>query len=238
MAFDVVSTVPSKWREPRYQRSERNERERAKVSEGLTLMTDFIEVVEVIRQTLNSHAEIGPVIIGSNSSTASDDLIPEPSSGGTDVKNDVLKLLNHTAKENPAETKMTFLKREFGCKVSDHIPKEKSLKWDEKRIEGTFLGHGEDVKRYRVYFSRRGKVQVVRDMIFLPKVQNTKTQTEEMYVAKNDTGLERMPEITEEPVPQESIEPEDSAIDRSDNNTLDKLKCKRNGRQKNIKIAY
>lgn len=58
--------------------------------------------------------------------------------------------------------------KNFGSKVSVYIPKEKRLKWDAKNMFGIFLGYSEDVKGYRIYIPEKNKVEILRDIIFLP----------------------------------------------------------------------
>ena len=75
-----------------------------------------------------------------------------------------------------------------GNKVSVHIPKENRLKWDAKNKEGIFLGYGEDIKGFRIYFPDKNKVETLRDVIFLPeKNQEIKnTQREILNIEEND----------------------------------------------------
>lgn len=57
----------------------------------------------------------------------------------------------------------------FGSRVAVHVPKQKRLKWDPKSHTGIFIGYGDGVKGYRVYFPSGNKIEVVRDVIFLPQ---------------------------------------------------------------------
>lgn len=64
------------------------------------------------------------------------------------------------------ECQMSVFKQ-FGLKVSVHVPKQRRLKLDAKNRIGTFIGYDECVKGYRIYFSDQNKVEVHRDVIFL-----------------------------------------------------------------------
>lgn len=56
----------------------------------------------------------------------------------------------------------------YGTRVSVHVPKEKRLKWDAKNIEGIFMGYSDTTKGYRIYLPDKNKIEVHRDVIFLP----------------------------------------------------------------------
>lgn len=58
--------------------------------------------------------------------------------------------------------------REFGAAVSIHIPKEKRRKLDKKCEEGIFVGYENTTKGYRVYFPQKNKVEIHRDIVFIP----------------------------------------------------------------------
>lgn len=62
--------------------------------------------------------------------------------------------------------------QEFGSRVAVHVPKQKRTKWDSKSCEGMFLGYGDTVKGYRVFFPLQNKVETVRDVVFLPSKKN------------------------------------------------------------------
>lgn len=49
------------------------------------------------------------------------------------------------------EADVTLL-QEFESRVSVHIPEQNRMKWDSKTQEGIFVGYGENVKGYRLYF--------------------------------------------------------------------------------------
>lgn len=57
----------------------------------------------------------------------------------------------------------------FGAKVSVHIPKAKRRKFDSKNKMGIFIGYNEDVKGYTIYFKEENKIEVQRDVIFIPE---------------------------------------------------------------------
>lgn len=47
--------------------------------------------------------------------------------------------------------------QEFGRRVSVHVPKQKRLKLDAKNQIGIFVGYSEEIKGYRVFFSRQNQ---------------------------------------------------------------------------------
>lgn len=57
----------------------------------------------------------------------------------------------------------------FGSRIAAHVPKEKRLKLDAKSTEEIFVGYGDNVKGYRIYFPHNKKVEILKDVIFLPK---------------------------------------------------------------------
>lgn len=59
--------------------------------------------------------------------------------------------------------------KSFGSRVSVHVPKEKRLKWDAKNMFGFFIGYSEDVKGYKIFVPDKNKVEIHRDVIFLPE---------------------------------------------------------------------
>lgn len=61
--------------------------------------------------------------------------------------------------------------KNFGAKVSVHIPKEKRRKLDTKNEIGILVGYSDEVKGYRIYFQLRNKVEIHRDVFFIPKNQ-------------------------------------------------------------------
>lgn len=65
--------------------------------------------------------------------------------------------------------------KEFGSKVSVHIPKQKRRKLDAKNEIGIFVGYSEEVKGYRVYFPNKNKVQIHRDVVFIPEIEEKGT---------------------------------------------------------------
>lgn len=62
----------------------------------------------------------------------------------------------------------------FGSKVAAHIPKQKRHKLDAKSKTGILVGYSENVKGYRVYFPKNNKVEILRDIIILPEIQQEK----------------------------------------------------------------
>ena len=54
----------------------------------------------------------------------------------------------------------------WGTKVFCHIPKQKRLKWDVKSRIGIFVGYGNLVKGYRIYFWETEKIEILRDVDF------------------------------------------------------------------------
>jgi len=67
----------------------------------------------------------------------------------------------------------------FSSRVVVHIPKEKRLKWDSKSREGIFVGYGENVKGFRIYFSNKNKVEYHRDVILLSNKRNNIEEVKE-----------------------------------------------------------
>lgn len=99
---------------------------------------------------------------------------------------------------------------EFGCKVSVHIPKEKRLKWDNKSVEGMFVGYGENVKGYRIYFSDKHKVEVHKDVVFLPNLsKNDYVENENLNVCiQNGENVELSDE--------ENIQGKEQEVDKNE----------------------
>lgn len=58
---------------------------------------------------------------------------------------------------------------EFGSNVAVHVPKEKRLKLDSKTEKGIFVGYSDVTKGYRIFFPRTNKIEVHRDVIFIPE---------------------------------------------------------------------
>ncbi|KAK9708201.1 hypothetical protein QE152_g27360 [Popillia japonica] len=61
--------------------------------------------------------------------------------------------------------------REFGRRVSVHVPKKKRLKLGAKNEIGIFVGYSEEIKGYRVFFPHKTKVEIHRDVIFIHENQ-------------------------------------------------------------------
>lgn len=61
----------------------------------------------------------------------------------------------------------------FGARVSVLVPKEKRLKLDPKNKIGLFMGYDNEVKGYRVFISSTKKIEVHRDVVFLPQADAT-----------------------------------------------------------------
>lgn len=62
----------------------------------------------------------------------------------------------------------------FGTEMYAHVPKQKRTKWDPKGKKGIFVGYDENTKGYRIYFQKENKVEIVRDVIFLPEPEQNK----------------------------------------------------------------
>lgn len=75
--------------------------------------------------------------------------------------------------------------RVLGSKVMVHIPKNKWKKWDAKPEEGIMIGYSDTVKDYRIWFPKRSKVEVHRDVIF---------KEEEMYKNTVESVVREIPE--------------------------------------------
>jgi hypothetical protein len=64
------------------------------------------------------------------------------------------------------------LLRVFGSEVYAHVPSQKRQKWDAKCKKGMFVGYEDCSKGVRVYFMDKRTVEVVRDVVFIPEIQN------------------------------------------------------------------
>lgn len=81
--------------------------------------------------------------------------------------------------ENKSPYELWFNKRAeidsfhvFGSSVYVHVPKEKRKKWDSKTRKGIFVGYEDNTKGYRIYFSENNKIEVARDVEFIPRTRN------------------------------------------------------------------
>lgn len=72
-----------------------------------------------------------------------------------------------------------------GSRVAGHVPKEKELKLDAKNKEGIFVGYSDTVKRYRIYFPYNKKVEILKDVIFLPEKSET-PQENSIFIEPED----------------------------------------------------
>ncbi|KMQ86179.1 retrovirus-related pol polyprotein from transposon tnt 1-94 [Lasius niger] len=115
----------------------------------------------------------------------------------------------------------------FGTDVYTHIPKEKRTKWSPKAKKGVFVGYDENTKGYRVFFETESRVEICRDIKFLPKKLEAKVEAKE----RNETAEvqemateedEEEPDANQQPVEHEEIleeeeqEPEDAEPDRQE----------------------
>lgn len=66
----------------------------------------------------------------------------------------------------------------FGSRVSVHIPGQHRSKWDNKSQLGIFVGYGENVKGYRIYFPEKREVEVKRDVVFIKEANHIKQNYE------------------------------------------------------------
>jgi len=57
----------------------------------------------------------------------------------------------------------------FGTEVFTHVPKQKRTKWDAKAKKGVFVGYDENTKGFRVHFATENKIEIHRDIKFLPE---------------------------------------------------------------------
>lgn len=73
----------------------------------------------------------------------------------------------------------------FGSRVAAHIPKEKRLKLDAKNKEGIFVSYSDNVKGYRIYFLYNKKVEILKDVIFLPEKSET-PQENSIFIEPED----------------------------------------------------
>lgn len=85
----------------------------------------------------------------------------------------------------------------FGSRVSVHVPKEQRLKWDSKNKIGILMGYSDTTKGYRIYFEDSNKVEIYRDVVFLPE----KTDQKQIEVTEqvNSSFQSENEEDTEEP---------------------------------------
>lgn len=84
--------------------------------------------------------------------------------------------------------------KEFGEKVSIHVPKQKRQKLDVKNEVGFFLGYGEEVKGYRIYLPHKNRVEIHRDVVFIPEaVYKNKNinETEKVVYLNQDFNIEK-----------------------------------------------
>jgi hypothetical protein len=56
----------------------------------------------------------------------------------------------------------------FGSEIYVLVPKQHRRKWDVKSKKGIFVGYGEQIKGYRVYFPAERKIEISRNVIFKP----------------------------------------------------------------------
>lgn len=89
-----------------------------------------------------------------------------------------------------------------------HTPKEKRQKWDPKAEKGIFVGYGETTKGYRVYFPRRGTIEIKRDVIFTRSEGKDNSKEEKkrlMHLLDSVTSIQTEEESELETQPEESI---------------------------------
>lgn len=103
--------------------------------------------------------------------------------------------------------------KEFGPKVAVHIPKGKRRKLDPKIETGILVGYSE-VKGYRVFFQKRKKIEIHRDIITkskkatdlnLDKGNNQKSERIIMLDLNIDINGESTHELDREARPNEEI---------------------------------
>lgn len=96
----------------------------------------------------------------------------------------------------------------FGSRVMVHVPKQKRLKWDAKSINGIFVGYDNNCKAFRIYIPSSNKLEIARDMIFVPDSEKVNTDTK-LY---NDEGYYilngKNPEIDDYKLDDNITEPE------------------------------
>lgn len=89
--------------------------------------------------------------------------------------------------------------------MAAHIPKEKRLKLDAKSKEGIFVSYSDNVKGYRIYFPYNKKVEILKDVIFLPK--KSEIQENSIFIEPEDDQEEAYEESQVEiQIPQEDAE--------------------------------
>lgn len=77
-----------------------------------------------------------------------------------------------------------------GSRVAEHVLRMKGLKLDAKSKEGIFqaivIGYSDNVKRYRIYFPYNEKIEILKDVIFLPKKSKALQENSIFIVPKDD----------------------------------------------------
>lgn len=104
--------------------------------------------------------------------------------------------------------------RVFESRVAAHIPKKKRLKLDAKSKEGIFIGYSENTKGYRVFFSQNKKVEILKDVIFLPEKNTASRETKNVLTNEEEEAENENIEIRSG---IELHEDEDSEVDIVEN---------------------
>lgn len=105
--------------------------------------------------------------------------------------------------------------KEFGSAVSVHIPKEKRRKLDKKCEEGIFIGYENTTKGYRVYFPQKNKVEIHRDIVFIPDSEKDSKVTKKINqkaveqivmldIEENQPDIADIPELRQIDLEQEA----------------------------------
>lgn len=108
----------------------------------------------------------------------------------------------------------------FGSEAYVLVPKQRRRKWDPKGRKGIFVGYGENVKGYRVYFPEQRKVDISRNVIFKPDHETEEQQSRELKtnVNKNFQKEEKtmsMEDLTELDNSSEMKEKDDEKLELS-----------------------
>lgn len=116
--------------------------------------------------------------------------------------------------------------RIFGSRVSVLIPKQKRLKLDPKNKIGIFMGYDTEVKGYRVFIPASKKIEVHRDVVFLPSPQlkpEIKTHTDVINIEENNatSDEDKQPSLLKDVAPEERS----SMQSNNDQNEVESSNC-------------
>lgn len=129
----------------------------------------------------------------------------------------VLNRVSSSSVKNTTPFKLWFGKdfdmkifKEFSSVVSAHIPKEKRRKLDAKNEEGIFVGYGDSVKGYRIFFPNKNTVELHRDIVILP----SNDTVEKTIPSENKKNIEEVITLT---LDENSDHQSESSVDEQEN---------------------